>query len=121
MSFALAARIVAAVCVVLFVILTVFPSLYTPTYGVPADQGVQFMTRRASPMFLGTAVVLWAAARSPPTSLRDAVAFGVAVIFAGIAVTGVLAFVQGIAAPTVLVAAAFECLAAGVLVAVRKN
>ncbi len=121
MSFALAARILAVVCGVLFVLLAVFPALYAPTYGVAAGEGVQFMTRRASPLFAGFAIVLWAAAAAPRSGLRDAVALAVAVFFIAVAVTGILAFLQGVAAPTILVAAAFECLAGCVLWAVRKN
>lgn len=121
MTFGFAARAVATVCAVLFVVFAVFPALYAPTYGVTADEGVQFMTRRAAPMFIGPAVILWCAASSPRTPLRDAVAAGVSLIFLGIAFTGVIAFVQGVAAPAILIAAAFECLAAGVLWMVRKN
>lgn len=121
MSFSVAARIIAAVCAVLAVVWIFFPTLYTPAYGVAADAGAQFMTRRAAPMFVGQVVILWVAASQPRSALRDAVALGVSVIFAGIAMTGIVAFAQGVAAPTILIAALFECLAAIVLWVTRKN
>ena len=121
MTYTFVARALSVVLFVLFVLLLVFPALYTPTYGVVADEGVQFMTRRAAPMFAGPAIILWVAATAPRSALRDAVSLGIVVIFVGIALTGVSAFSQGVAAPTVLIAAIFECLAAGALWAVRKN
>lgn len=121
MTFRFVARAVAAVCAVLFIVLFAFPTFYTPTYGVATDDNVDFMTRRASPMFAGMAVVLWAAATAPRSALRSSVALGGAVMFVGVAMTGAMSFAQGIAGPTILVAAAFECLAAGLLWATRKN
>lgn len=121
MSFAFVARGVAGVCAALFVILCFFPASYAPTYGVAADGAVQFITRRASPMFIGLAVVLWAAASAPRSPLRDAVAGGVAVMWIAIAATGVLAWWQGVASPAILVAAGFECALAAAMWLARKN
>ena len=121
MSFRLAARITATICVILLVILGLFPASYAPTYGVAADAGAQFITRRASPMFAGLAVVLWFASHAPRSPLRDGVAFGVALTFAGIAVTGVLAFVSGVASPAILIAALGEVVLAAALIATRNR
>lgn len=121
MTFAFAARILAIVCAGLFVILAVFPQFYTPAYGVAAGDEVQFMARRASPMFLGVAVILWIVAKAPHSNLREGVTLGVVVIFLGVAITGCLAFINGVATPTILIAAAFECLGACVIWAMRKN
>lgn len=121
MSFALVARGVAVVCAVLFVILCFFPASYAPTYGVAADEAAQFITRRASPMFIAVAVVLWAAASAQRSALRDAIAGGVAVTFVAIAATGILAWGQGVASAAILVAAALECAMAAALWLTRKN
>ena len=121
MSFALAARIVSVVCTVLFVILCFFPASYAPTYGVAAHEAAQFTTRRAAPMFIGVAVVLWAAASAPRSPLRDAIAGGVAVMWLAIAATGVVAWGQGVATPAILVAAVLESTLAAALWFTRKN
>lgn len=121
MTFKLAARIVAAILGVLFIILAVFPAVYMPTYGVAADEGVQFMARRAAPMFLAPAVILWAAANAPRGGLRDVIAWSVGITLFGVAGTGILAFAQAIASPVIILAAAGECLMGAALIATRKN
>lgn len=121
MTFLITARLVAIVFAVLFAILCFVPAAYAPTYGVAADEAVQFITRRASPMFIGPAIILWVAASAPRSLLRDAVAVGVALTCVGIAATGVLAWAQGIASPAILIAAVLECVMAAALLLTRKN
>ena len=121
MSFALVARIVAAICTALFVIFLVFPATYAPTYGVAADEGALFITRRAAPMFIAPIIILWLAASMPNSPLRRAVAAGFALTFAGIAVTGIAAFLTGTASAAVVIAALGESLIAAALWLTRKN
>ena len=121
MSFALVARIVAVICAVLFVILLVFPAVYAPTYGVVADTGAQFITRRAAPMFIAPVVILWFAAQAPDSPLRHAVALGFALAFVGIAATGVAEYLAGTSSAAILIAALGECLIAAALWVTRKN
>jgi hypothetical protein len=121
MSFALVARTVAAICTVLFVIFLLFPATYAPTYGVAADQGALFITRRAAPMFIAPIVILWLAARLPDSPLRRAVATGFTLTFVGIAATGIAAFLAGTASAAILMAALGESLIAAALWLTRKN
>ncbi len=121
MTFKPVARGVALVCAVLFVVLAFVPQAYAPTYGVVADEGVQFLTRRASPMFIAPAIILWLAASAPRSGLRDGVVIGVALMWVGVALTGVVAWMQGIASPLILLAAALECTLAALVWAARKN
>ncbi len=121
MTFQLSARLIAVILTGLFVLLCFVPQAYAPTYGVGASDGVQFITRRASPMFIGLAIILWIASTAPRTALRDAVALGVAATFLGIAVTGVIAWIQGIASPMILAAAVLECCIAALVWVTRKN
>jgi len=79
------------------------------------------MTRRASPLFLGFALVLWAAASAPRSALRDAIALAMAVTFVGVAFTGLSAWIAGTASWTILGAAIGECAIAAVLWFTRKN
>ncbi|AKS45854.1 hypothetical protein SAMN05444287_0956 [Octadecabacter temperatus] len=121
MTFQLTARLVVLVCAILFVIFLFAPQAYSPLYGVETNQSAQFMTRRAAPMFLAPVIVLWAASSAAHSKLREAVALGFAVMFAGVAMTGVLAWMQGTAAPMILLAAAGEVLIAALLLGTRKN
>jgi hypothetical protein len=115
MNFSLIARIVAAVCMVLFALFCFVPQLYAPTYGVEADAGAVFITRRASPMFFGLALILWVTSSEPVSRLRDMVVIATAVIFAGVATTGLLAYLSGQANQTILVAALAEGVLASLL------
>ncbi|SMX30813.1 hypothetical protein [Octadecabacter ascidiaceicola] len=121
MTFQLVARLVVLVCAVLFVIFLIAPQAYSPLYGVETNQSAQFMTRRAAPMFLAPMIILWAASSAPRNGLRDAIAFGFAALFAGVGVTGVMAWMQGVASPMTLLAAAGEALIAALLLGTRKN
>ena len=62
----------ALICAVLFTLLLLSPASYIATYGVSADAGSMFMVRRASPMFLGFAVMLWLARDTGPSLIRNA-------------------------------------------------
>ena len=121
MSFRLASSLVALVCLILFFALLIAPQLYTPTYGVAADAGAQFMTRRASPMFLGFAVIFWLSRGSDPSAARDAIIYGGAAAFVGVALTGVFAWTSGVASFAILIAAILECALAAVLLVSKRN
>ena len=114
MSFRLAATFVAFVCAVLFVILLLIPASYMATYGVNATGSAIFMGRRASPLMLGLAVLLFYARDLRMSPAREAIRTAVIVIFAGIALTGILEFMLGNANGTILIAAFAELLVAAV-------
>ena len=120
MKFRIVASLTAGICMILFVILLVLPDTYVSTYGVTPDAGSGFMVRRASPMFGGFALMLWLARNAPPSQVRMALAYGVAVSFAGVALTGVFAFATGTAGPMILAAAFGETLIAGLLVSASR-
>lgn len=121
MTFRFVSRAVVLVCAVLFVMFLFVPQMYSPTYGVETDVSGQFMTRRAAPMFLAPMILLWVASSAPRSTLRDGIAVAVAVMFAGVAATGVFAWAQGKASPMILLAATGEVLIATLLVWTRKN
>ena len=120
MNYKFVASLVAAVCVVLFALFMFAPQLYAPTYGVTADTGAVFMTRRASPMFLALAWILWASRDAPRSALRDSVSFGGALSFAAVAATGVFEWATGVASSAILVAAVSEVGLAALLVYTAK-
>jgi hypothetical protein len=121
MTFQLISRLVAAVCAVLFAIFLFAPQVYSPLYGVETNVSAQFMTRRAAPMFLAAMIILWAASSARRSPLRDAVALGVAAMFAGVCITGLIALMQGIATSMVLMAALGEALIPVLLLSTCKN
>lgn len=104
--------LVGAICLVLFGLLLLAPASYVGTYGVASDPEVAFMVRRASPMFLGFAVMLWFARDATPSPLRNALAWSIAAAFAGVALTGIFEFSRGGASGMILVAAMGELLIA---------
>lgn len=110
--FRFVAMFVAVVCLVLFFLLLGWPGSYTATYGVDGDTGASFMARRASPMFLGLAVMLWMVRDAGAGPSRRAIGLGVAITFVGIAATGLFEYARGVANPAIVVAAVAEVLIA---------
>ena len=106
--FALICAATALLCVVLFAVFLIAPGTYVSLYGVTADTGAVFLGRRAAPLFLGLAVFFWIMRHVGPGPLQDATAFAAALTFAGIAATGVWAYLIGTASFAILVAAGLE-------------
>jgi hypothetical protein len=114
--FRVSSALAALICVILAVIFLVSPGQYVATYGVAADTSGLFLGRRTSSLFLGVAVILWMLRNHADPDVQRAVCWGMIVIFGGIAVTGLSAFVTGIAANTILVAAVGELVIVGAFV-----
>jgi len=120
-EFRLAATLVAIICAILFVTLLLFPASYMGIYGVTATDAAAFISRRASPLLLGFAVLMWFARDLRLTPGREAIRLSVIVGFAGIAATGIAEFFIGNASWTILVAAAGELLIAAIFLwGIRK-
>lgn len=117
--FRVVALMATVIFVILFALLAFAPATYVGTYGVQGDAGAIFMARRASPMFLGLALLTWNMRDAPNSDLRSAMCWALAVLFAGIAVTGVYEYLRATAAPTILIAACGEAIMAGLFVAAR--
>ena len=106
--FRIVAMSVALVCALLFVLLLVLPATYVGTYGIVSGTGSDFMTRRASPMFAGFAILLWLARGAERSDLRDAICWALIITFAGIGALSVFEYWRGIADARILVAAVAE-------------
>lgn len=111
----------AAICFALFVVFLISPGFYVEVYGVAENRGADFLGRRASTMFLGIAVILWRVRNEPPSSVRQAISYGTAVMFAGIAFTGLFEFGRGNANFNIVVAAVGEMLIAFVFLVAAKR
>lgn len=121
MTFRLVAMVIAAFCAALSVLWFMDVGVYTDTYGVTADDGTRFFGRRVAPILLGLAVMIYMARNAPPSPLRRAMALGIAVAFAGVGVTGVMAYSDGVASFAILIAAGTEFAAAAACVAVSQD
>lgn len=98
----------ALVCLILFALLLTNGGMYVETYGVAADNGARFVARRAAPMFAGLAVLLWLVRDLPKGTARDAICSAMAVMWTGIACTGMYEYVAGVATAPILWAAVAE-------------
>lgn len=107
-------------CLALFGLLLTSGAFYAETYGVTGDDGAVFISRRASPMFLGLAVLLWMSRDLPPGAARDAICSGMAVMWAGIAVTGLYEYATGFARFPIVLAAIAELGLAVAFVVLRR-
>lgn len=104
----IACRLTSVIAIILFVILLVVPGVYTAGYGVEADDGGMFMGRRAAPMFLGLGVLAWMLRNHVDIHVQRSVSLVMIVTFAGVAVTGIWAFADGVANSVILLAALGE-------------
>ncbi|SEN61724.1 hypothetical protein SAMN04488003_12313 [Loktanella fryxellensis] len=112
---------VAAICVGLFAVFLISPASYTALYGVTGDPGLIFVGRRAAPLFLGLAVFFWVLRTAGPGPLQDATALAAALIFGGIALTGLWAWWGGTGGTAILVAAGLEAVIALAFMLARQG
>lgn len=64
--------------------------------------------------------MLWFARDVGPSSLRDALCWGIAAAFAGVALTGMFEYMRGVANPVILAAATGELLIAALFLRATK-
>lgn len=115
------ALILAVVFMLLFIVFVVLPGNYLAVYGVPANAASEFTARRAAPVFLGLAVMIYLIRDAGPGPVRDAVCTGLAIVFAGIAFMGLFEYGRGYASFNIVVAACAEMTAAAVLLLARRR
>ena len=110
--FRMVCSLTAVVALALFGLLLILPGHYTAGYGVAADVGGIFMGRRASPMFLGLAILLWMVRDEVEPNIQRAISLSMIALFAGIAFTGIWSFASGLGNMANLLAAFCERLIA---------
>jgi hypothetical protein len=121
MTFQFVCRFTAVVGMILFVFLAIAPGAYTATYGVAADVGGIFLGRRASPLFLGLAMVAWLLSDQKDADVQRAVCLSMTFTFVGVAITGLLAFMAGTTSALILGAGVGELLIAAAFWYVRPK
>jgi hypothetical protein len=104
--------VLAAFCIALSVLWFVDAGIYMATYGVEVEGGGIVFGRRMAPVILGLGIMLYLARDEPPSPLRRIICIAVAVVFAGVGCTGILAYMSGEADIAIIVAASVEVLVA---------
>ena len=105
----------------MFLVLCFFPKAYLAGYGIEQTDSAAFITRRASPMFLGLAYMTWAIRDMAPSAGRKVVTDGAALLLIGIAVTGLYSLSIGAVGPSILVGAGVELACAAALLSVLNK
>ncbi|WP_224824658.1 hypothetical protein [Cognatishimia sp. MH4019] len=121
MSFRLAITLNGLLFAGLFLVLCFVPTVYLTGYGITTEDSAQFITRRASPMFLGLTYMMWAIRDLAPSPARSAVTDGTAILLLGIAATGLYSLATGAVGPKILVGVAVEIPFAIALFSVRNK
>jgi hypothetical protein len=121
LTFRPVAMIASAFCLALSVLWFADVSAYTALYGIELGEGGNQLGRRASPILLGLGVLLYLARDEAPSPLRRTVCLGAVLIFAGVGVTGLIAYQSGAASFAILVAALTEFAVAAVMYSVAQD
>ncbi|MEL7213269.1 MAG: hypothetical protein AAGK92_11440 [Pseudomonadota bacterium] len=121
MSYRLAIALNGLLFAGLFIVLCFAPTVYLTGYGITTEDSAQFITRRASPMFLGLAYMMWAIRNLEPSPARRVLTDGTALLLLGIAATGLYSLTTGAVGPEILVGVAVEIPFAAALLSVRSK
>ncbi|MBQ2261019.1 MAG: hypothetical protein II336_06600 [Loktanella sp.] len=119
--FRILASVTALACLALCGMLLVNGAQYVATFAITPDQGARFVARRAAPVFAGLAVILWLLRDLPAGTARDGLCYGMAVLWWGIAATGINEYFSGQAGGAILIAAGVELVAGLAFVIARRR
>jgi hypothetical protein len=100
--------VTAGLSLVLFVCLLFVPGVIFLLFGMPGAESAEIMSRRASMLFLGFALICWLARNVEDSVARQAISAGLAVAMLGLAGTGLFELGRGAVGPGVLLAVAAE-------------
>ncbi len=98
----------AGLSLALFGCLLFAPGLIFLLFGMPGGESAEIMSRRASMLFLGFAIICWLARNAEDSVLRQALSAGLSAAMLGLAGTGLFELVRGAVGPGVLLAVAAE-------------
>ncbi|MEM9131251.1 MAG: hypothetical protein AAGA59_06630 [Actinomycetota bacterium] len=107
-SFRLLTTSTTALALTLATLLLAAPGVVYWLFGVDGAETADFIARRAAMLFLGVAAVAYSARHLGPSVGRLAVAAGLGVPMAGLAVLGSIELARGFAGPGILVAVVGE-------------
>lgn len=98
----------AALSLCLFFCLLFFPGAIFTLFGLQGAESAEVMSRRASMLFAGLAVICWFARDAEDSVARQAVTAGLSVTMLGLAGTGLFELGRGAVGPGVVPAIAAE-------------
>ncbi len=98
----------------LFVSLLLFPESFCKDVGIMGGESLYFLARRASTLMLGFSVLLFLVRNTPPSVVRQAIAFSIGVNMAGFALSGSLGLVAGLVNTSIVNAIVIEVLVAAI-------
>ena len=96
----------------LFVSLLLFPESFCKDLGITGSESLYFVARQASTLMLGLSVLLFLVRNTPPSAVRQAIAFSVGVNMAGFALSGSFELIRGFVNTSILNAIVIEVLVA---------
>lgn len=94
--------ITGSLSIALAVFLLFVPEPIFLIFGVTGNESACFMARRASMLFVGYAAVALLSRDEPPSSARQAIAFGMGASMAGFVALGLFELLRGRAGPGIL-------------------
>jgi hypothetical protein len=100
--------VTAGLSLALFACLLFVPGAIFMLFGMQGAESAEIMSRRASMLFLGLAVICWLTRNAEDSVARRAVSAGLAVAMLGLAGTGLFELGRGAVGPGVLLAVAAE-------------
>ncbi len=108
MTFSKLSLATAFICATLFILLLFIPEFIYWIFSIHDDETARLMSRRASMLFLGIAIITFTGRNSAHSDLRQSVVLGIAVTMTGLATLGLFEFIRGYAGAGILLAASTE-------------
>lgn len=107
-TFGLVARIASAVLVALAGIWLLAPQILLDLWQIENSDVAMLLAKRSAALFLGVGVIVWLSRNAPKSAARDAIASGLSVTCAGLALLGGYEFAAGHAGAGIWLAVAVE-------------
>jgi len=88
LTFAVVSRVASAVCIMLAGAWLLAPHILMNLWQIESNDVAMLLSRRSAALFLGMGLILWLSRNSPKSAARDAIASGLFVACAGLALLG---------------------------------
>ena len=89
--------ITASLCITLAIFLLLIPEPIFLVFGIAGNASAYFISRRASMLFVGYAVIALLSRNEPPSASRQSISLGIGVSMTGFAATGLFELLRGVA------------------------
>jgi hypothetical protein len=120
-TFGIVSRVASAVCVLLAGTWLLAPHILLNLWQIENSDVAVLLSRRSAALFLGLGLILWLSRNAPKSTARDAIASGMSMACAGLAVLGCYEFASGHAGPGIWLAVAVEAPLAAAFISARAG